>query len=379
MFVAPFTYTPQRFMTDTYLTILLALVFSTLLTAQATVDASAAPAPGSEWSVELVSVDLTTRALPALGTTGVAFDFRGSLAPNGMQVDYPIQELPTEEELADGVELPNFPPGTVVGINRLAELIVSFGGPVAEFFEVRNAVVYRTGVGILEAGEYVQIDLDTAATAQPVLPLNLDTVGDSVSFAYRRVAGTDTIADRRSFRYVYAGSLVLDTLTYPEVAVYLVADSSRVADGPDGETGGELSLQFYRPGSFQPLLNLQLEELPNADGSLTAEELSGFYFAPQRLSALVDRRPAPLDFSVFPNPVSQRLVVRLGTRAGGAVAATLLTAEGRTVLRQTYSATATERDLFLDLPAGLPTGTYVLRVVQRNGRLAGSQVVTVRQ
>jgi CubicO group peptidase (beta-lactamase class C family) len=71
------------------------------------------------------------------------------------------------------------------------------------------------------------------------------------------------------------------------------------------------------------------------------------------------------DFEVFPNPATDRIVVTSASMDGSAISVQLVDLLGKTV--EDYGHLQFEGRLTLDLPTGLPTGTYFVLIAAADG------------
>lgn len=365
-----------------YLTLCFCLL-TPLLAAQVVIDSSSAPVVGDEWSVGIVNIDLADYPLPAVNTRDAVFNFT-DIIPNRRRESFRIEAPPTEADLDNGEVLPELPGGTVVSLNSLVNLLFDIDEePIPQFLVTRDSGVFEIGDAFYENGTYSEIDLDTVAQ-DLMLPFTLREVGDTLAYSYVRTSADsttgdlDTVSSSRVFRYLYSGSLEMDFGTYPEVAVYLVTDTSRTVTVSAGSivefTNSTVALQFYRKQSFQPLLTLFLEQPPRTDGTLENSSADAIYYEPVQLSPVSGFVPE-LEFELYPNPTSGRLVLTLTERARGRVEVTLFTLDGRRVLGRSYGGRSAGAPLSLDLPPTLPVGNYILRVAHEAG--LGSRMISI--
>lgn len=136
----------------------------------------------------------------------------------------------------------------------------------------------------------------------------------------------------------------VDGAAFARVGTVAAASSSSQAhryELPDAQLPAGAATLYYR-----------LKQV-DADGSLS--------YSPVRVVALTD---AVVGLSLYPNP-THGMAILAGTEPGAVVK--VLDALGREVMAATADATGT---VALALPAGLPTGVYVVRAGNKSLRLA---------
>ncbi|HEX2616426.1 MAG TPA: T9SS type A sorting domain-containing protein, partial [Flavobacteriales bacterium] len=163
------------------------------------------------------------------------------------------------------------------------------------------------------------------------------------------------------------GTLVLPYGTFTDVLHVTRSRAITETTLPDPDTSYAIQQRWYAPGVPHPILLATL--FLSSDGVVYP---SGRMMGEASVAA-IDEEAAAMDWTVYPNPASDRVTL---TREGTASADVhVLALDGRLLARQALR--EGEQRVTLDL-AALPEGAYLVQVITKDRRTARTLIKTTR-